>query len=134
MRLWGLAVSVMVGVQRDILSPVSLAKCLLPGGVTSGVGKAGGRSWAGGWTALILFKQRWLLRTSSFWQGSEWEARGRLCWCLMGWLSYCPVSWMLPTAFEAGGSGPAQGPGLSCAAYSAAQELMQRLSLLWALA
>lgn len=95
MRLWGLAGSVTVGVQRDILSPVSLAKCLLPGGVTSGVGKAGGRSWAGGWTALILFKQRWLLRTSSFWQGSEWEARGRLCWCLMGWLSYCWCSQQL---------------------------------------
>lgn len=44
MHLWGLAGSAMVGVQRDILSPVSMAKCLLPGGVTSGVGEAGGRS------------------------------------------------------------------------------------------
>lgn len=50
------------------------------------------------------------LEDQQFLAGNEWEAGGRLCWCLMGWLSYCPVSWVFPTAFEAGGSGPAQGP------------------------
>lgn len=38
----------------ETVSPVSLVRCLLPVGVTRGIGKAEGGSWAGGWTALVL--------------------------------------------------------------------------------
>lgn len=76
---------------------------------------------------LVLFILRWLLRTRSFWQGSEWEAGGRLCWCLMGWLSYCPVTWViLKQLLRLLVLALLRVPGLSCAAYSAAEELMRR--------